>query len=87
MAAEPPEYVTYLLRLWRAGGAEEPGWRAVLENPRSGERQAFRDLAALFAFLKESTRSPLHIDEETPAADQDCPRPAPADAGRQQTIS
>jgi hypothetical protein len=85
MIPEPPEYVTYLLRLWRAGGAAEAGWRAALENPHSGERRAFRDLAALFAFLEERTRGPLPIAEETPAADPEDARPAPDSGWRPAT--
>lgn len=59
MSHEPPGYMTYLLRLWRAGSAEEPDWRAALENPRTGERQAFGDLESLFAFLQEKTGTRL----------------------------
>ena len=56
MSHEAPENITYLLRLWRAGSAEESGWRAMVEDPRSGERQVFADLSALFAFLEWKTR-------------------------------
>lgn len=56
MNPEPSGYISYLLRLWCAGSDDSPRWRAALENPRSGERQVFGDLAALFAFLEETTR-------------------------------
>ncbi len=66
MSNDPPDYMTYLLRLWRAGGANEPYWRAALENPRTGERQAFSDLASLFAFLEEKTGLVSHGPQDTP---------------------
>jgi hypothetical protein len=55
MNTEPREYITYLLRLWRAGDGDNPSWRAMLENPHSGERQVFADLMRLFAFIEETT--------------------------------
>jgi hypothetical protein len=68
MDPKPLEYVTYLLRLWCAGDAGLSVWRAALENPRTGERQVFANLAALCVFLEEKTRSPSVLDEES--ADQ-----------------
>jgi hypothetical protein len=44
-----------MLRLWEASTDEGPVYRASLESPHTGERQAFADLAALFAFLQEKT--------------------------------
>lgn len=45
-------YVAYMLRLWQAGSrGGRPAWRASLENPHTGERLAFGDEEALFAFL------------------------------------
>jgi hypothetical protein len=71
MNPEALNYMSYLLRLWRAGNAEEPSWRAALENPRTGERQVFGDLASLFAFLQEKTRSaPPDIHEPPPVTDR-----------------
>jgi hypothetical protein len=55
MNPEPPGYISYLLRLWCAGSSDGPSWRAVLENPHTGERHAFGNLAALYAFLEEMT--------------------------------
>lgn len=47
-------YVAYMLRLWQAGTAAGlPVWRASLENPHTGERLAFGDPQALFAFLTD----------------------------------
>ena len=47
------EYVAYLLRLWREN--PEGTWRALLENPNSGEREGFADLAELVAYLENKT--------------------------------
>jgi hypothetical protein len=58
-----PEYLSYLLRLWRendsvgAHGVETALWRASLERPQAGERQGFASLEELFAFLRKETRS------------------------------
>jgi hypothetical protein len=58
-----PEYLSYLLRLWRendsegAHGVETSVWRASLERPQAGERQGFASLEDLFAFLKKETES------------------------------
>lgn len=50
----PPEknYCSYLLRLWRAE-TFDPGWRASLEDPRTGERIGFASLEQLFAYLMD----------------------------------
>lgn len=44
-------YFAYLLRLWR----ERPDspWRAMLENPQTGERQYFAGLEELNRFFQE----------------------------------
>lgn len=47
------EYKAYLLRLWRE--SHEAAWRALLENPNSGERAVFATLGELVAFLEEKT--------------------------------
>lgn len=65
MSDEAFDHITYLLRLWRAGG-DEPRWRAALENPRTGERQVFGDLASLCAFLQEKTGNAPLIAEKAP---------------------
>ncbi len=49
------DYLAYMLRVWKARTDDGPIWRASLESPHTGERQAFADLAALFAFLQERT--------------------------------
>jgi hypothetical protein len=43
------EHWSYLLRIWRAGGAG--GWRASLQSIPEGERHMFADLESLLAFL------------------------------------
>lgn len=49
-----PSYVAYMLRLWQAGSrGGQVIWRASLENPHTGERLAFGDEEALFAFLAD----------------------------------
>jgi hypothetical protein len=55
MTEEWPQYIAYLVRLWRASGSQSPVWRASVEDPHSGARRSFADLASLFAFLAEQT--------------------------------
>jgi hypothetical protein len=67
MVGEQPDYLSYLLRLWRVndggtshredGESEHAGgkavWRASLESVRTGERRSFASLEELFDFLRE----------------------------------
>ena len=55
MSAQRPGYVAYLLRLWQAQDVEGLCWRASLQDVRSGERQGFASLEALFEFLRAQT--------------------------------
>ena len=50
-----PDYLAYLLRLWRVSSDEEPVWRATLESPRTHEQVGFDSLDALFQFLRRQT--------------------------------
>ena len=52
---ETPRYRAYLLRCWAEHGPSAPApavWRYSLEDPHTGERRGFADLAALLAFLR-----------------------------------
>jgi hypothetical protein len=61
MDRERADYVSYMLRLWRAGedvvkcDEEQALWRASLENAHTGERRGFANLEELFDFLREHT--------------------------------
>jgi hypothetical protein len=55
MDKEQPEYLSYLLRLWRVNGEGRTVWRASLENPHTGERRGFAHLADLFTYLEKET--------------------------------
>jgi hypothetical protein len=55
MAKEQPDYVSYLLRMWRSSDEEDAVWRASLESPHTGERKGFASLENLFDFLREQT--------------------------------
>ncbi len=52
--SEQPDYLSYLLRLWRVS-EEETSWRASLESSHTGEREGFASLDDLFSFLREQT--------------------------------
>ena len=49
------DHLAYMLRLWRAEDDAGPVWRASVESPHTGERQAFANVELLIAFLKEKT--------------------------------
>jgi hypothetical protein len=62
---ERPDYLSYLLRLWRVSGDKESHhaggggvWRASLESVRTGERRSFASLEELFDFLREQIGVP-----------------------------
>lgn len=62
MAEEQPDYLSYLLRLWRVSGDERSHrvgkkviWRASLESSHVGGRKVFASLDDLFDFLREQT--------------------------------
>ena len=58
MEQEQPEYLSYLLRLWRVTGGEEPAWRASLKSSHSGEQVCFGTLEELFDFVREQAGLP-----------------------------
>ena len=65
---ERRDYLSYLLRLWRAGGGERPIWRASLRSAHTGEQVGFASLEDLFRFLRTQTG-------EMPSADGDRQEP------------
>ncbi len=53
MTSPQATYRAFLLRLWHT--PETPGgWRASLEDPHTGQRQAFATLAQLAEFLAKT---------------------------------
>ena len=69
---ERPEYLSYVLRLWRETedpedrGLEAAVWRASLEWPQADKRRGFASLTDLFTSLESETRSggPKPLEEE-----------------------
>ena len=61
-AAGQPDYLSYLLRLWRMKGSAG-AWQGSVESPQSGERLGFGSLDELFAFLREQTDTMPDIEE------------------------
>jgi hypothetical protein len=62
-------YRSYLLRVWRAGSADAPIWRLLIEDVQSRERYGFARLEQLVAFLREQadsacTSGPVPADSE-----------------------
>jgi len=54
MGKKQPDYISYLLRVWRANG-DEADWRASLQNPHTGERIGFASVDELCIFLQKQT--------------------------------
>ena len=58
MKAKDGQNVSYLLRLWQAQHKGGPLWRASIQDVFTGHRMGFRDLDALFDYLRrEETRA------------------------------
>ncbi len=55
MHVRPLHYQAFLLRFWQEQSGEAPVWRFSLEDPSSGQRLGFADLAALTTFLLQRT--------------------------------
>jgi hypothetical protein len=64
MSSEQPEYLSYLLRLWREDGKESTDWRASLESALTGKRHVFPCLMELFAFLQRQTVAGCDANED-----------------------
>jgi len=52
---EQPDYMSYLMRVWRTPADGDYTWRASLEEARTQEVHGFKDLQSLFAFLMAQT--------------------------------
>ncbi len=50
---ERPNYLSYLLRLYRVDDEERPVWRMSLESSLTGERESFASLNDLLGFLRQ----------------------------------
>ena len=59
-------YLSYLVRLWQAHDGVDLIWRASLEDPRTGARRGFADLAQLFAFIEAQTSGNAQADQCEP---------------------
>lgn len=70
-SARAPQYHSYLLRCWSEGLGV---WRFSVEDPHTGKRRGFTEMAALVAFL-EATLSDEGPEERASIA-------SPTDASR-----
>ncbi len=68
MPEKESNYMSFLLRLWRADREGGFQWRASLECVQDGERLNFAHLAQLFEFLQEQTVKPSQAScDQVPA--------------------
>jgi hypothetical protein len=58
-------YLAYLLRLWEVDTGGQQVWRASLQDPRTGERRGFANLAELGTFLAEQIGSPAQAGPDS----------------------
>ena len=68
MLDKPPRYRSYLLTFWeeRSQGPSVPVvWRFSLEDPHTGQRRGFADLAALIAALEQEMAGTWTGKDET----------------------
>jgi hypothetical protein len=63
-------YLSFMLRLWRAGNDGKPVWRASLKNPLTKERLGFAGLRELFAYLEAQIEGTALPSEESPGESQ-----------------
>ena len=71
-------YRSYLLRLWRTA---DGSWRAALEDPHTGEQQAFATLEQLSEHLARATRAAFAAAEGAPPAAGAAAQPPDAKKG------
>ena len=64
MSSKQPDYLSYLLRLWRDDGNGPNNWRASLESALTGERHVFPSLMELYTFLERQTVTRCDADED-----------------------
>ena len=73
MTNEQPEYLSYLLRMWREDGKEPTNWWASLESALTGKRHVFPSLMELFAFLQRQALAGHDANQDDSATEQRCP--------------
>ena len=64
MEKTQPDYVSYLMRLWRENADEKTVWRASLESSLGGEQRGFACLNDLFDFLRQQTGAVADADKD-----------------------
>lgn len=60
MNIEETGYRSFLLRLWLVKQDDEFTWRAILENPHTGQQQLFSSPKALDEFLRKLSQELEH---------------------------
>jgi hypothetical protein len=73
MTSEQPDYLSYLLRLWREDGEEPNNWRASLESALTHKRYVFPSLMELFAFLQRQALAGRDANEDDGTTEQRSP--------------
>jgi hypothetical protein len=74
MSNEQPDYLSYLLRLWRVTGKGRTVWRASLESSLSGERQLFSNMFDVLQYLQQQMGATLATDRHEGGTELDVGR-------------
>jgi hypothetical protein len=69
-----PKYHSFLLRIWQVGPAENPTWRASLEDPHTHRLTGFDSLDALLDYLKTSESLSCEMDSQTNNLGREAPQ-------------
>jgi hypothetical protein len=72
MSNEKPDYLAYLLRLWKEEGKGQNAWRASLQRSRTAKRRVFANLDDLFAYLQRQMGVALDADGGNNEAAREC---------------
>mgnify|MGYP001273056197 FL=1 len=58
-----PNYRSFLLRIWKTGESESPGWAASLEDPHTHQVFTFTSLEAVGEYLQQISHLPASDSE------------------------
>jgi hypothetical protein len=73
MISEQPDYLSYLLRLWREDGEEPTTWRVSLESALTHKRYIFPSLMELFVFLQRQALAGCDANQDEGTMEQRSP--------------
>ena len=70
MSEKERRYIAYLMRLWQIEKKGQLVWQASLEDARTGKRQGFSSVEALFDFVRQQMNSTTATSRAENEADE-----------------